>query len=115
MPDARQAHKVLLTAGAKQDLASIYRYISDFDSMRNANMVLDRLTKVAAGLSTLADHGAFPKELVALGIRRYRQTAFKSYRIIYRVIDDTVVIYLIADGRRNMQALLARRLLNADR
>ncbi|PKQ02736.1 MAG: plasmid stabilization protein, partial [Alphaproteobacteria bacterium HGW-Alphaproteobacteria-11] len=32
---------------------------------------------------------------------------------IYRTIDKRVVIYLIADGRRDMQSLLARRLLGA--
>jgi len=32
-------------------------------------------------------------------------------RIIYRVDRRTVYVYLIADGRREMQALLSRRLL----
>ena len=34
-----------------------------------------------------------------------------AYRVIYRQIDQQVVIYVIADGRRDMQSLLARRLL----
>jgi toxin ParE1/3/4 len=51
--------------------------------------------------------------LVALGIKEYRQTAFKPYRVIYRVEGIRVMIYLIADGRRDMQAVLARRLLGA--
>ncbi|HET8610135.1 MAG TPA: hypothetical protein VFM11_10375 [Burkholderiales bacterium] len=33
--------------------------------------------------------------------------------MIYRVTGHRVVIYLIADGRRDMQSLLARRLLGA--
>ncbi|NBS83035.1 MAG: type II toxin-antitoxin system RelE/ParE family toxin, partial [Betaproteobacteria bacterium] len=33
------------------------------------------------------------------------------YRVIYRVADNKVIIYLIVDGRRDMQAVLARRLL----
>jgi len=49
--------------------------------------------------------------LLALGIREYRQSLFKPYRVIYRVIGQRVYIYLIVDGRRDMQALLARRLL----
>lgn len=36
---------------------------------------------------------------------------FKPYRAIYRVQDKKVIIYLIADGRRDMQSLLSRRLL----
>jgi toxin ParE1/3/4 len=36
---------------------------------------------------------------------------FKPYRLIYRVVDARVIVYLIVDGRRDMQSLLARRLL----
>jgi toxin ParE1/3/4 len=38
---------------------------------------------------------------------------FKPYRIIYRVRKKTIYVYLVADGRRDMQSLLARRLLGA--
>ena len=48
---------------------------------------------------------------MALGIRDYRQIAFKPCRVIYRVMAQKVYIYVIADGRRVMQSLLARRLL----
>ena len=50
---------------------------------------------------------------MALGIREYRQTFFKPYRVIYRIIDRRVYVFLIANGRRDMQALLERRLLGA--
>jgi toxin ParE1/3/4 len=33
--------------------------------------------------------------------------------VIYRVIGKQVVIYLIVDGRRDMQSVLARRLLGS--
>ncbi|MFN5793070.1 MAG: type II toxin-antitoxin system RelE/ParE family toxin, partial [Burkholderiales bacterium] len=46
-----------------------------------------------------------------LGIKEYRQTFFKPYRLVYRITDRKVTIYLIVDGRRDMQAVLARRLL----
>jgi toxin ParE1/3/4 len=51
--------------------------------------------------------------LLALGIRDYRETFFKPYRIIYRVEGKRVYVYLIADGRRDMQSLLERRLLES--
>lgn len=56
------------------------------------------------------ERGSRPKELLALGIREYRQVFFKPYRAIYRVIGRRVYVYLVADGRRDMQTLLARRL-----
>ena len=105
--------EVLLTQGAEQDLESIYDYIAEFDCKANADYVLDRLLQVVESLAAFTERSAYPRELIALGIREYRQTAFKPYRVIYRVIGQKVYIYLIADGRRDMQYLLARRLLGA--
>lgn len=106
-------YTVLLTRGAEQDLESIHDYISSTDHVAKANRLLDRLLTVVEELSEFPERGSYPKELVALGIRAYRQVVFKPYRVIYRVDGGRVVIYLIVDGRRDMQAVLARRLLSA--
>ena len=94
-------------------MESIYDYIAEFDCKANADYVLDRLLEVVEGLAAFPERGAYPKELVFLGIRDYRQIVFKPYRVIYRVIGQKVYIYVIADGRRDIQSLLARRLLGA--
>lgn len=108
-----ERYEVLLTQGAEQDLESIHDYIADFHSVANANHVLDRLMEVVDGLARFPERGSYPKELVALGIKAYRQTTFKPYRVIYRVLGRRVVIYLVVDGRRDMQSVLSRRLLGA--
>lgn len=105
--------EVLLTKGAEQDLEAIHDYISEFDCVANANHVLDALMGAAQSLSRFPERGSYPKELIGLGIKEYRQTFFKPYRVIYRVTGSQVLIYLIADGRRDMQTVLARRLLGA--
>ena len=105
--------EVLLTDGAEQDLEAIHDYIAEFDCVANANYVLDELMDVVESLSSHPQRGSFPKELVSLGIKEYRQTFFKPYRVIYRVTGSQVIIHLIADGRRDMQSVLARRLLGA--
>jgi len=106
-------YEVSLTRGAEQDLESIHDYISEFDCVANANYVLDQLMEVVAGLARFPERGSYPRELVTLGIKEYRQTAFKPYRLIYRVLGSQVLIYLIVDSRRDMQSVLARRLLGA--
>lgn len=111
MASGPKQFEVLLTAGAEQDLEAIYDYIAEFDSPANANHVLDQLMNVVQSLSHFPERGNYPKELIALGIKEYRQTAFKPWRVIYRVAGQRVIIYLIADGRRNMQTVLSRRLL----
>lgn len=106
-----QRYEVLLTSDAERDLEEIFDYIAEHHSPTAAGDVLDRVEKALVSLSTFPERGSFPKELLALGIRDYRQVFFKPYRVIYRTIGARVHIYLIVDGRRDMQALLARRLL----
>jgi toxin ParE1/3/4 len=103
--------EVSLTEDAARDLEEIFDYIAEHDDPSKAGYVLDRIEEVVERLATFPDRGSHPKELLALGIRDYRQTFFKPYRVIYRVVEQRVYIYLIADGRRDMQTLLARRLL----
>lgn len=102
---------MLLTADAVGDLEALYGYIAAHDAPAKAEYVLDRIGKVVETLATFPERGSYPKELLALGVREYRQAFFKPYRLIYRVAGARVYVYLIADGRRDMQALLQRRLL----
>ncbi len=108
-----QGYRVLLTRGAEQDIESICDYISESDDPANAGYVLDQLMATASKLMTMPERGSYPKELLSLGIKEYRQVFFKPYRLIYRIIGNDVVVYIIVDGRRDLQSLLARRLLSA--
>jgi toxin ParE1/3/4 len=99
--------------GAEQDLEAIYDYIAEFDAPANADHVLDRLMATAEQLAVMPERGSYPRELLDLGIKDYRQALFKPYRLIYRVMGRDVVVFVIADGRRDMQSLLTRRLLGA--
>lgn len=105
--------RVLLTEDAEQDLDDLYQWIAEHDSPANADHVLDRLLQTANSIAAHPERGSPPRELLALGIREFRQVFFKPYRVIYRVTDQQVIVYVIADGRRDMQSLLARRLLGA--
>ena len=94
---------VLLTDDAAHDLEEIHDYIARHDSISRANHVLERIEKVFASLSESPQRGSYPKELLDVGIREYREVFFKPYRIIYREIEDDVYVLVIADGRRDMR------------
>jgi len=104
---------VLLTNDAARDIEALYDYITVHDAPQKADYVLEQIEKAFSRLSEFPERGAYPKELLVLGIREYREIFFKPYRIIYRVIDKDVYVLLIVDGRRDMQTLLQRRLLDA--
>ncbi len=102
---------VRLSAGAEQDLEAIHAYIAEADGTAAADRILRRILELGSRLAEEPERGTRPKELLSLGILEYRQVILKPYRIIYRIVDRQVVILVIADGRRDMQSLLARRLL----
>ncbi len=104
---------VLLTDDAICDLEDIYDYICLHDGTGKADNVLKRIEKGFNSLSENPHRGAYPKELLTLGLREFRQIFFKPYRIIYRIMENNVYVLLIADGRCDMQKLLQRRLLQA--
>lgn len=105
--------RVLLTEDAALDLAEIHDDIALRDSTEKAEYVLGQLRAVIESVAELPERGAYPKELLVLGIRDYRETFFKPYRILYRVINDCVYVYLIVDGRRDLNGLLQRRLVRS--
>ena len=104
---------VLLTNDSARDLNELYDYIAVHDSSRKADYFLEQIEKTFSTLSEFPERGVYPKELLKLGIREYREIFFKPYRIIYRIMDKNVYVLMIVDGRRDMQALLQRRLLEA--
>jgi len=110
-PDA--LYGVSLTKDAERDLEEIYSYIAEHDSGGSADHVLERLVQVTDALRTSPDRGTYANELRSLGISEYRQIFFKPNRLIYRVHANQVIVYVVADGRRDMGSLLARRLLGA--
>ncbi|MCZ7555072.1 MAG: type II toxin-antitoxin system RelE/ParE family toxin [Bacteroidia bacterium] len=105
--------RVLLTDDASRDLEELYDYIEFHDAPARAEYVLGKIEEAIAKLAENPERGAYPKELLAIGLRDYREIFFKPYRIIYRLSSRQVHIMLITDGRRDMQAVLQRRLLHA--
>ncbi|MFL0799706.1 MAG: type II toxin-antitoxin system RelE/ParE family toxin [Agarilytica sp.] len=106
-------YQVFLTGDAAHDLEDLYDYIESHDAPEKAEYVLDKIEETFSSLADNPERGAYPNELLVVGLREYREIYFKSYRIIYRIIAKHVYVMVIADGRRDMQSLLLRRLLQA--
>ena len=107
------AFTVRFTVGAREDLRAIHAYISQNDSQEDADYVAREIVRAILTLREFPGRGAHPPELRRLGSRSYRQIFFKPYRILYRVRANTVFVAVIADGRRDMTSLLARRSLES--
>ncbi|MCL2304062.1 MAG: type II toxin-antitoxin system RelE/ParE family toxin [Planctomycetaceae bacterium] len=106
-----RTHTVFLTQDAMDDLEAIYDHIFHHDSPRRADYVVGKIEKTFEKLTLFPERGAYPFELLEVGVKEYREVFFKPYRIIYRIQCNKVYIMMISDGRRDLQTLLLRRLL----
>lgn len=104
---------VLLTEPAVSDLLAINDYYLLQVSNKTAAKIIDSLEVAINSLGDLNEHGTVPKELLALGIRQYRQLIVKPYHIICQRMLDQVVVHAVLYGRRDMQTLLTQRLIGA--
>ena len=102
---------VQLTDHAAADLAEILDFVRERDGDLRAATLLTRFEQVVGDLSRFPSKGVVPRELVKLGTHEFRQVHFKPWRVVYRIEERVVFVMLIVDGRRNLGAVLARRLL----
>jgi len=96
---------------AEEDIFGIYRYVAINDSIQRAETLLKNLEDKTTDLGELANRGHVPPELNRIGISEYREIHFKSYRIIYQIIESDVYVHCVLDVRRDLEDLLQERLL----
>ena len=106
-------HEIRLDRQALADLEDVSDYVISHGSPAEAEQVAQRIEQIILSLAASPKRGSPPQEFLEIGNRSFREVPCKPYRIVYRVYDRQVVVLLIADGRRDMRALLARRLLAA--
>ena len=106
-------YKVTVTEHALLDLDDIAHYITLHDEPDRAEEVARRIERMYSSLSTFPHRGNYPRELLELGNKTFREVHFKPHRIVYRVLEREVLVLIVADGRRDMHTLLARRLFGA--
>ncbi len=80
---------VQVTNDAVRDLEEIYNYIDQHDPPGRADHVLEQIEQAFSSVSQHPRRGNYPRELLDIEIREYREIFFKPYRIIYRVMGKT--------------------------
>lgn len=105
------ARDVRVTDQAREDLRRIGFYIAEHDSIARSLNVVEQIKARISSLAEFPQRGAYVNELLDQDIRSHRQVRSGPYRIVYTVTDAEVIVQLIADGRRDMRALLVHRLL----
>lgn len=104
-------YQVRLTRAALTDLDGIGDYLAQARGLDEAQAVVDRLREHVRHLDRLPSRGPVPKELDGTGRSDIRQTMLGPHRIFYKIDGANVSVFMFADGRRDIDALLTDRLL----
>lgn len=104
---AKQA-RVVWAKTAEADLEGIVDFIAD-DSVDAALAVFIRIRERAATLHNVPVKGRVVPELHQHGIVQYHELILSSWRIVYRIDENTVYVTSVFDSRRNLEDLLLER------
>ena len=103
--------RVLVAREAEDDLVDLHGWLAARESAERADEVLDRIQNACAGLRRLPARGHVTPELARVGVFDFREVHVGPYRIIYEMGGRVVWVLAVLDGRRDIQDVLARRLL----
>jgi toxin ParE1/3/4 len=103
--------KIIILESAEHDLKELRGYIVKNFSQEIWQTTFDRIKDTIRNLKTFPYAGSIPEEFEKINLSQYRQVIPGMNRIIYEVRQDSVYIHLIAHTRRDLTALLTRRLL----
>jgi len=107
-----QTYSIIIAEEAENDLHDIWLYIAVNDLPAKADDLRDVLKKKCYSLSYIPERGRRVCELEELNIFDFHEIFYKPYRIIYKLVNNTVFIYGIFDGRRELKEPLLKRISN---
>lgn len=104
---------VVVLHGAETDLRELRRYVCHrFGAKRWAGTI----GSLRAAFLRIAEHpeaGHVPDELVTLQLVQFRQVLAGKNRMVYELRGSTAYVHLVCDARRDLHAVLMRRLVEA--
>lgn len=103
--------RVVILDSAELDLKELRAYVLKNFSMETWHTSYTKIKEVILNLKNFPQAGSIPEEIEKLNLTQYRQVLSGLNRIIYEVRQDLIYIHIVVDARRDMNALLTRRLL----
>ena len=104
--------KIIWSQYASDDLVEIITYIKERSGKQIANEIYLRIINHVEKIVIFPESGRLIPELLALGIIDIREIIETPWRIFYRVETSEVQIISIIDGRRNVEELLFKKVID---
>lgn len=103
--------QIVFLHSAEQDLKELKTYIIKNFGKEFWQTSYCKIKETLNTLATFPLSGKIPDELQNLNLTQFRQMMSGMNKIIYEIRQKTIYVHIVCDSRKNMQSLLAKRLL----
>ncbi|MFM0417437.1 type II toxin-antitoxin system RelE/ParE family toxin [Paraburkholderia aromaticivorans] len=103
--------KSVILGPARSDLQDLRRYIINKFGNKTWLETRNKIQQAIKQVEEFPLKGSNPPELIDFHPAKYYQIISGMNRIIYQIANDTIYIHIISDTRRDLKAILAKRLI----
>lgn len=104
--------KVLWSRDAGDDLMEIITFIADRSGKPAGREIYSRIRERVQSAKEFPSTGRVVPELAAIGIADIRELIEPPWRVFYRVHQDELRVLSVIDGRRNLEEILYRKVID---
>lgn len=101
--------EVIWAPSAIRDMDDILDYVATSQGGDSAEHLYLKVASRIESLSRFPRRARLVAELRRVGVREYRELIVSHYRILFRIVGQTVAILGVLDGRRDLSELIMRR------
>lgn len=102
--------QILMSDESHSNIASIFEYIS-LDSIKYANETVNNIYSCIYNLGSSPYLGRYVPELPD---KFYREIIYKSYRIVYEILEETNTVYIhfVVHAKRDLKSFFKKYIKN---
>ncbi len=108
-----EAYEVVWSQAAVGDLDEILDFAAERDGVDRALELYEKVRRRVASLSRYPRRCRYVPEIKAIGLSEFRESIDPPYRILFRLVGKQAILLGILDSRRDLEALLIQRALDA--
>ncbi len=106
-----ESYEVVWSPNAIRDFDDILDYVVSARDADEAQRLYLKIVPRINSLSRFPRRARLVPELKTVGVREYRELVVSPYRILFRIVGQTVAILGVLDGRRDLSELILKRAL----
>ncbi|MCA1950117.1 MAG: type II toxin-antitoxin system RelE/ParE family toxin [Treponema sp.] len=104
--------KIVWSQDASDDLFDIVSYIKEKSGTTIAYEIYQRIINHVEKIDLFPESGRVVPELISIGILDIREIIEAPWRIFYRVTESEIQIISVIDGRRNIEEILYKKVID---